>query len=98
MQSAVIAISRGSTAAPPSSWDKGCPDKHHIPNLILPPETFDIMLFAEEIDINSSSGIRGLNSNTVNVDIFVLYIFLRNLPFLNICENMLTSKITFIIA
>ena len=29
LQSAVIAISWGSTAAPPSSWDKGCPDKHH---------------------------------------------------------------------
>ena len=26
-------ISWGLTAAPPSSWDKGCPDKHHIGNV-----------------------------------------------------------------
>ena len=30
---AVNAISWGSTAVPPSSWDKGCPDKHHIENV-----------------------------------------------------------------
>ena len=35
---------------------------------------------------------------TVNVDIFVLYIFLRNLCFLNIRENKYTAKTTFIIA
>ena len=35
---------------------------------------------------------------TVNVDIFALYIFSRNSRFLNIRENMYTSKITFIIA
>ena len=28
-----IFISQGVTAAPPSSWDKGCPDKHHIGHL-----------------------------------------------------------------
>ena len=36
--------------------------------------------------------------NTVNVDIFALFIFLRNLRFLNIRENMYISKITFIFA
>ena len=35
---------------------------------------------------------------TVNIDIFALYIFLRNSRFLNIRENMYTSKITFILA
>ena len=34
---------------------------------------------------------------TVNVDIFALYIFSRNSRFLNIRENMYTSKITFMI-
>ena len=33
MQSPVIATSWGSTPAPPSSWDKGCPGKHHIGNV-----------------------------------------------------------------
>ena len=28
----------------------------------IPPERFDIMLFAESIDTNSSSGIKGINS------------------------------------
>ena len=37
-------------------------------------------------------------SATVNIDIFALYIFLHNSRFLNIHENMYTSKITFIIA
>ena len=35
---------------------------------------------------------------TVKVDIFALYIFSRNSRFLNIRENMYTSKITFILA
>ena len=35
---------------------------------------------------------------TVNVDIFALYIFSLISRFLNICENMYTSKITFVIA
>ena len=35
---------------------------------------------------------------TVNVDIFALYICSRNSRFLNMCENMYTSKITFVIA
>ena len=35
---------------------------------------------------------------TVNIDIFKLYIFLRNSRFfLNVRENMYTTKITFII-
>ena len=33
LQSAVIAINLGLTAVPPSSWDKGCPDKHYIGNV-----------------------------------------------------------------
>ena len=36
--------------------------------------------------------------NTVNVDIFALYIFSRISRFLNIRENMYTSEITFVIA
>ena len=36
LQTAVIAISSGSTAAPPSRWDKGWPDKHHIGNAGYP--------------------------------------------------------------
>ena len=38
------------------------------------------------------------NKITINVDIFALYIFSRNSRFLNIRENMYTSKIIFIIA
>ena len=30
LQSAFIAFSWGSAAAPPGSWDKGCTDKHHM--------------------------------------------------------------------
>ena len=36
--------------------------------------------------------------DTVNVDIFVLFIFLRYSPFSNICENMYNLKITYIMA
>ena len=32
-RSAVIAVSWGSTAAPPSRWDKELTDKHHIGNV-----------------------------------------------------------------
>ena len=42
--------------------------------------------------------IKKENINTVNVDIFALYIFPCNLCFLNIRGNVYTSKITFTIA
>ena len=35
--------------------------------------------------------------SAVNVDIFALYMFSGNSRFLNICENMYTVKITFMI-
>ena len=31
-QQSLVSV-EGSTAAPPSSWDKGCQDKHHIGNV-----------------------------------------------------------------
>ena len=38
---------------------------------------------------------KGFKGYTLNVDIFSLYIFMRNSHFLNICENMCTTKNTF---